>query len=214
MPKLMTHLPSDDPRLSLWELVVIGPEPQGGVGQAIEKAAQDARDRSQNRAEVLLAQEYLPALESARSPGERRRLFRTLTQSSSPAAIIEMAFREYEQTGREAFLLHAGSLLEEFGAGAWPALRWVAASGRPETELFLGLIARCPGVSEEDRFQAFRLLSKHARSFVRLAMLEHLASLGPLRQHEMLQEVAKNDAAEMVRAEARDRLAVQTSSDL
>lgn len=182
-------------------------------GRKVRQAAQDACCHWQDRAEVFLVQAFLPELESARSPGERQRLFRLLTQSSSPVAIIERAFHEYDQTGREAFILHAVSLLETFGERAWPALLRVAASGRPETELFLGLIARCQQVSADERSAAFRLLSKHAPPSVRIALLEHLASLGPEREQGILRAIAESDPDETVRTEADVRLSVLNGSD-
>jgi hypothetical protein len=145
-------------------------------------------------------------LESARSSAERRRLFHLITESSSPEAVVETALKEYNQTGREAFLLHAVALLEAFGKSAWPALLWVARSGKPETELFLGVIARCPGVSSADRQTAFSLLAENPLPFVRLGLLEHLAALGSEKEQAMLRDLAMSDPDPDVKAEAADRL--------
>jgi len=184
----------------------------GEAGREIDKVAHDALCKSQDRAEILLAQQYLPELESAGSPSDRRRLFRVLTESN-PVAIIDEAFREYDRTAREAFLLHAASLLEFFGKRGWSALLRVAGSGRLETELFLGLIAGCPEVTPDDRIVAFHLLAKFAPPLVRLAMLEHLASLGSEREQRFLAQMGESDPDETVRMEVEGRLSMLPGRD-
>jgi hypothetical protein len=128
--------------------------------------------------------------------------------------VVETAFEEYDRTGREAFLLHAVSLLEAFEKQAWPALLRVAGSGRAEAELFLGLLARCPGVSSEERSGAFRLILERAPPSVRLMVFEHFASLGSDREREMLTEIAGRDPDDSVKAEAVDRLSALATRDV
>ncbi len=183
------------------------------LGETSPTLSAMTKPREQSWLQEAAAKALLPGLESARSPGERRQLFRILTQLSTPEAVVETAFDEYGRTGREAFLLHAVSLLEGFGKRALPALLLVARSGRPESELFLGLIARCPGVNADQRSGAFRLLAKHAPPSVRLQLLEHLSSLGTDRERTLLGELAMSDSDDGVKAEAGDRLSTLTKND-
>jgi hypothetical protein len=139
-------------------------------------------------------------------------LFRLLTQTSTPEAIVRTAFAEYDRTGREAFLLHAAALLETFAKEAWQALLRVARSGRPETELFLGLIARCPEVTNAERTSAFGILATHPSPAVRLGLLEHLPALGPDNERALLRDLALGDPDPDIKAEAADRLSTLVRS--
>src|SRR5947209_14609840 len=103
---------------------------------------------------------HLARLVSAH-PDERLALRESLISQFDPLAVLRAALEKYDQTAKEAYLLHALSLLESWGSRAWPALQWIACSTRPECELFTGLIARCEGISEEERLDALRRLAAH-----------------------------------------------------
>jgi len=200
-------------------LEFIGPVSPSITEEPLERFSAGAAPPLQGLPRAGRAEKFTPdadlvaALEAARSPAERRQLFDKLTKSSDPEVVVETAFREYDRTGREAFLLHGVSVLEAFGKQAWPALLRVAESGRTETELFLGLIARCPEVSDKERSNAFYLVAKHAPPPVRQGMLEHLVVLGPARELDILHDLAGSDPDPGIKAEAAERLAALAGSD-
>jgi hypothetical protein len=149
--------------------------------------------------------QFLQSLESAKAK-ERRELFRSVLEQSTPEAVAEAIFSLYDQTGRESFLLHGVSLLEAFGERAWPALCSIARSKRPEVELFVGTIARCPGVPAPKRAEALLVLAENPSPAVRQRILERLGEFGPVEVQRLLNRLAA-DADPEVRADASDRRA-------
>jgi hypothetical protein len=169
-------------------------------------AALDADSASGNGASDLGVTEILLPLLLSASPAERAMLFQTLLQRSTPRAITEVAFREYDRTGHETYLLQAVALLEAFGTTAWPVLRSLATSPRPESELFVGLIARCRDVSTADRLLALADLTGHPSEIVRAGLFERLSGFSPQEVHSLLRKLADDPDPE-IREEARERLA-------
>ena len=135
----------------------------------------------------------------------RNVLFDLIRGDSTPEAVCEVGFREYEATGRERCLLLTASLLEAFGEKAWPVLKELAASKRPECELFVGLIAHCDGVSSTERTSALGELATHTDSVVRLTILDNVSDLSVDDRRSVLESLA-DDSDDDVREEARQRL--------
>ena len=148
-----------------------------------------------------LAERLLPQLVGA-LPGQRLSLERELLARSSPRAIVETAFRKYDETAKADYLHHAAALLYQFGGRAWPTLREIARLPRPECELFVGVIARCPGVPLDQRAEALDDLARHPEPAVRLAVLGHLSELDPDLARPRLAILAEDDDGE-IRGEAR-----------
>src|SRR5207245_2232989 len=122
-----------------------------------------------------VARDNLPLLVLA-SPAYRKALALRILGLSHPIAVTSVALQEYDRTANESYLLHALTLLESWGPAAWPALRWLAQLGRPECELFTGLIARCPGVPPEARLEALGFMADNPSPSVRLGLIEHLGN--------------------------------------
>src|SRR5207253_7981249 len=95
----------------------------------------------------------LPALADAPSR-QLNAVFDAILELNEPASILEGALIEYQRTGRQRFISLAASLLEQFGKRAWPVLRQLAQSDRPEREFFVETIAHCEGVALDERLRA------------------------------------------------------------
>jgi hypothetical protein len=135
----------------------------------------------------------------------RNYLFDRITRSSTPEAVYSVGFGEYQASGEERGLLLTASLLEDFGKKAWPVLKELATSKRPECELFVGLIARCEGVPSAARAGALRELAAHPDPAVRLAILDNVKDLS-LEHRQSVLESLTDDSDDDVREEARQRL--------
>jgi len=169
------------------------------MGSATETAPQ-------NRVEE--AQRLLRRLVAA-GPSERRSLSEALLKQSDAVVLAQLAFEEYDRTGKEAYLLQALALLESEGAAAWPALQWIARVQRAEVALFLGLIARCRNVSEDERLNELELLTAHPAHTVRSAIFEHLATFPVEKRKHLLEKLlAASDPG--IRAEAAERIRALT----
>ncbi len=136
------------------------------------------------------------------APSElQNRLFDLLLASSSPEDIVQCAFRVYDETYRESVLLMSAAILERKGPEAWSALRLVASSVRAECELFISVIADCPGVPDRAKAAALRNLARNPHPEVRRRVLEACTRLSP----QSLREVARafsDDTDEEIREEA------------
>ena len=135
----------------------------------------------------------------------RNSLFDLLRRDSTPEVVCKVGFREYEATGQERCLLLTASLLEDFGETAWPVLKELAASKRPECELFVGLIAHCDDVSSNERASALGELAAHPDPVVRLTILGDLSDLSVDDTRSVLRSLT-DDSDDDVREEARQRL--------
>jgi hypothetical protein len=144
---------------------------------------------------------YLPRLVSA-SPADRKRIRTFLLRLAEPTSLWRFAFEEYDRTGKEDFLLHALSLLEDIGPMAWPALREIAKSKRDECELFSAIIARCPGVSKAEKIEALRALASNSSRFVRSGLLEKITQLPSDVARPVLEVLSKDEESEIA-TEAR-----------
>jgi hypothetical protein len=167
-------------------------------GQASTSGDREAAQR------LSAARTLLPLLVSAR-PGIRGQLAVAVRRLSDPLSVVAAAFEHYNQTAKEAYLQHARSLLEAWGAKSWPALRRFARCPRPEVELFTGLIARCAGVSDKERLDVLERLAHHPVASVRLSIFERLGEFPPGMVEPLLQKLLQHPDLE-VRSEATDRL--------
>jgi len=136
---------------------------------------------------------------------DRNFLFDLIRRDSTPEAVYIVGFREYEATGQERCLLLTASLLEAFGEKAWTVLKELAASKRPECELFVGLIAHCDNVSSNERASALGELATHPDPVVRLAILHNLSDLSVDDRRSVLESLT-DDSDDDVREEAHQRL--------
>ncbi len=167
-------------------------------------------DRAQTVVDSLISQGIKPSTEVlfpalVNAGVDRNSLFDLIRRDSTPEAVCEVGFREYEATGQERCLLLTVSLLEDFGEEAWPVLKELAASKHPECELFVGLIANCDGVSSTQRADALCDLATHAEPVVRLTILDDLSDLSVDDSRSVLESL-KDDSDDDVREEARQRL--------
>jgi len=135
------------------------------------------------------------------------RMFDMLAALSAPKTILAACIQTYDETHREQVLLVACSLLERIGRKAWPVLRGLAKSSRPEMEYFVGLIASFVGASEEERARALQDLAKHPDAAVRAAVLEALSEFSTESKRQLLQ-ILRNDLDAEIREEAEESLAV------
>jgi len=136
---------------------------------------------------------------------DRNFLFDLIRRDATPEAVCKVGFREYQATGQERCLLLTASLLEAFGEKAWPVLKELAASKRPECELFVGLIAHCDEVSSTQRANALCELATHPDPVVRLTILGDLSDLSVDDTRSVLRSLT-DDPDDDVREEARQRL--------
>lgn len=147
---------------------------------------------------------YFPRLLNA-SPADRKKIRGFLLGVAEPRSLWRYAFQEYDRTGKEAFLLHTLSLLEDFGERAWPALKEIANSKREECELFSGAIARCPGVPRLEKIEALRMLASNPSSFVRSGLIEKLSELPSDVARPVLEALSKDNDPDIGK-EAREGL--------
>ncbi len=147
---------------------------------------------------------YFPRLVNA-SPADRKKIRGFLLGVAEPRSLWRYAFQEYDRTGKEFFLLHTLSLLEDFGERAWPALREIASSKRDECELFSGAIARCPGVPRLEKIETLGMLASNPSSFVRSGLFEKLSQLPSDVARPILETLSKDNDPD-IREEARDGL--------
>lgn len=155
-------------------------------------------------ASEMVIRYYLPRLVSA-SPKERKEIRNVLFRFAEPRSLWRYAFKEYDRTRREAYLLHALSLLEDFGESSWPALKEIANSKREECELFSGAIARCPGVPKVEKIGALLALASNPSSFVRSGLFEKLSQLPSDVVRPVLEALSRDDDPE-ISEEAREGL--------
>jgi len=136
----------------------------------------------------------------------RNKIYSVLVQFCTPWDILDASLAQYEQTCQEQYLLQALSLLERVGKEAWPALRWLVGSERPECELFVGLIANCEQVTVNERLSVIKELSQNPHVEVRSRIIEQLTEFHADAQRSILEILAKDDEPE-IREEAEQDLA-------
>jgi HEAT repeats len=206
-----THVCNDDQLIWIAASAVpFVPVPTGasasaGVEEVLDQKLETRASTAFSRA-LEVARYNLPLLVSA-SPANRKALALRILRLSHPVAVTLVALQEYDRTAKESYLLHALSLLDSWGSAAWPALRWLAQLGRPECELFSGLIARCQGIPRMQRLEALALLAGNPHSAVRFSLLERLGEFG-LEEASPILEKLTSDSDPDVRAEATERLQV------
>ena len=75
----------------------------------------------------------------------------------------------------------------------------LAESDRAECELFVRLIATCPGVDSSDRFEAFSALAENPNREVRIQLFEHLSVLEEPRRKQLLRVLTDDSDSEIRR---------------
>jgi len=165
----------------------------------IEKRFLRANDRSEAVAALFAS--------LVTAPREHACLLRdTLLQTAKPEQVLRVALRAYERHGTEVWLSTAAALLREMGVRAWPCLRALAESGRPECELFVEAIAACDGVPAQEKLAALTDLARNADPNVRRRVLELVADYEPATSARLLQILAAGPADDITE-EAQERLA-------
>lgn len=133
------------------------------------------------------------------------RLFDLVRLTASSEDILRASLLHYRHTGRERYLSMTLSLLQDKGEKAWPALSSFAKSGAPECELFIPLIASCPGISANERIRALTSLVRSTDVNVRRSLLNCFTDLSTDYATTILTLLA-SDSDEDVRQKAQEYL--------
>jgi hypothetical protein len=136
----------------------------------------------------------------------RRQLYKALLTLGEPKAILDVALNAYEQYGNEDRLTLAASLLMDLGAHAFPALRILARSKRPECAWFVSTIAGLPEVKLPPRVEVLTYLVKSPHIAVRQSLLGATQAL-PSPEAIALLHMLSQDPDEEIAEEARECLA-------
>jgi len=136
----------------------------------------------------------------------RRQLYQALLTLGEPKAILDVALSAYEQYGNEDRLTLAASLLMDLGAQAFPALRILARSNRPECAWFIPAIAGLPDVQLQKRVEVLISLVKSPHSAVRQSLLGATQALPSPEAISLLHMLSQDSDAEIAE-EAREWLA-------
>jgi hypothetical protein len=135
-----------------------------------------------------------------------RQLYKALLTFGEPKAILDVALSAYEKYGNEDRLTLAASLLMDIGAQAFPSLRILARSNRPECVWFVPTIAGLPDVKLQNRVEVLTYLVKSPHSAVRQSLLGATQAL-PSPQAISLLHMLSQDPDEEIAEEAREYLA-------
>jgi hypothetical protein len=136
---------------------------------------------------------------------EKERIYQQLLLTATPADILSLALRDYEERGNDDRLTLAASLLGGMGRSAWGVLEELATSGRPECEYFVSTIANLDGVPSDDRMRVLEELAMNPSKDVRLRVLDALGDFPALQGRVVLARLAECGDEEIEEA-ARDRL--------
>jgi hypothetical protein len=145
-----------------------------------------------------------PLLVQAR--GEiRRHLYKALLALEEPKIILDVALAAYEKYGNEDRLTLAASLLMDLGAQAFPALRILVRSNRPECAWFVQTIAGLPGVKLQNRAEILKYLTKSPHIEVRQNLLGATQAIPSLEAISLLRMLSQ-DSDEEIAEEAKECL--------
>lgn len=142
------------------------------------------------------------------TPYERRKVHATLRRVATPEAILDTALRTHKLQAYEGYLNAAASLLADFGAEAWPAIRRWARLGGPDCESLVETAFCVEGVCDDEYLAGLTdLLSKGDHNTRSRAL--GAIQLVPKRFHrELLIVMARTGAQDdPAREEAQERLA-------
>jgi hypothetical protein len=136
----------------------------------------------------------------------RRQLYKALLTLGEPKALLDVALSAYEKYGNEDRLTVAASLLMDLGAQAWPSLRILARSNRPECAWFVPTIAGLPDVKVQNRVEILTSLVNSPHIAVRQSLLGATQAL-PSSEAISLLHMLSQDSNEEIAEEAREYLA-------
>src|SRR2546428_9949663 len=136
----------------------------------------------------------------------RRQLYKALITLGEPKAILDIALSAYEKYGNEDRLTLAASLLMDLGAQAFPSLRILALSNRPECARFVPTIAGLPDVKLQNRVEALTYLVKSPHIAIRQSLLGAAQALPSPEAISLLHMLSQDPDAEIAE-EARGYLA-------
>jgi len=103
---------------------------------------------------------------------EHNDIYDTLVMFADPIDILNESLYLYRDWYNEHYLWLAVSLLEKVGNKAWTALCKLVDTQCKECEVFVRLIAECPGISKNDRLLQLLKLFNNPHRVVKLAVLE------------------------------------------
>lgn len=182
---------------SAWRSQLLSTSPLFGMGafrSDDQVGSSHAEETAQRLADLVTA------------PSKRlNSIFDEIRASNDPEEVLAVALREYERTADWDYLEFAASFMKSFGARAWPALSTLSRSNRPECDWFVGAIARCRGISADERAQALLHLTLNPDQAVRSSILEALDALPSQYQRQILQVLASDRDGE-ISEEASERL--------
>ena len=135
----------------------------------------------------------------------RRQLYKALLTLGEPKALLDVALSAYEKYGNEDRLTLAASLLMDLGAHAFPSLRILARSNRPECAWFVPTIAGLPDVKLQNRIEVLISLVKSPHIAVRQSLLGATQAL-PSPEAISLLHLLSQDSNEEIADEAREYL--------
>jgi len=127
-----------------------------------------------------------------------------LAAHGSPAEVVSLSMRRHARQGMERWLLVASGVLSRMGRRAWPVLEQIAHMRTAPVELFVDVIARCPGVLAVDRAAALARLGQNPSWDVRVRVLGSVDDL-PAQHAAGVLQVLANDGDD-VADDARRRL--------
>jgi len=135
----------------------------------------------------------------------RRQFYKALLTLGEPKALLDFALSAYEKYGNEDRLTLAASLLMDLGAHAFPSLRILARSNRPECAWFVPTIAGLPDVKLQNRIEVLISLVKSPHIAVRQSLLGATQAL-PSSEAISLLHLLSQDSNEEIAEEAREYL--------
>jgi hypothetical protein len=127
----------------------------------------------------------------------RECVYGALLRLEEPDAILIVALAQYQKYGNEERLALAASLLADIGAPALPALRILVRSGRPESEMFIPIIARLRGVSVQGRLALLAHAASNASTDVRYSLLKALHAFAPHEVIALLRTLSRDEDTEI-----------------
>jgi hypothetical protein len=139
---------------------------------------------------------------------DRRKVHATLKRFATPEAILDTALRTHNLQGHECYLNEAASLLADFGAAAWPAIRRWAQLGGPICESLVETAFSVEGVPDAEYLAGLKDLISKGDHNTRSRALSAL-HLVPERFHRDLLIVmaVTGDRDDPSREEAQERRA-------
>jgi hypothetical protein len=121
---------------------------------------------------------------------QRRRTSQDILGIATPSEVLAVAIPTAGRHIYEGRLLAAASLLGRYGERAWPVLRELARSMRPECECFVPVIARMETIAEDDRIRALTDLARNPDPSTRERVLDAIDEFAPEKTTAVLEALA------------------------